>query len=644
MKKTILLYSIIGLMLSLGASAQTDRLSSVNRDYANFSYQDSAEELLKLVQKGEKSKKIYDKLANSYYYIGDMSNASKWYGSSLETFDDKDREIAFRYAQSLKRSGNIDGSDKIMKQFVKDFPADSRAIKYAKAGDYMGKINSISREMKIENIDYNSKVSDFGTAFYKEGIVFASAQGGGRKYNWTNQPFLDLFYADDDTGELEEFSSQVNSKFHESTPVFTKDGETMYFTRNNFIKGKAGKDSRDVILLKIYRARLVNGKWTDITPLPFNSDEYNVSHPTLNKEENKMYFASDMPGTMGDSDIFVVDLFMDDTFGVPQNMGAVINTAGKESFPYISNQEILYFASNGQPGLGGLDVYEFDLKSQNAIVRNMGRPINSVSDDFCYVVSESKNTGYFSSNREGGKGDDDIYRFRAQDICEQSIFGTVVDSNSNEIISDALVSIRNRKGELIASTNSDIEGKVSFLMPCADAEFQVETSKEGYVMSESKFQTKDKDGEIQLDLKLSPVIDESLADLNNAANKDKLVDLSDTLNLNPLYFDLDQSVITQQAEIELTKVITYMKIYKKINIDVRSHTDSRASDSYNMALSERRAQATIQYLITIGGIDKSRVTGRGYGETKLVNKCSNGVKCSEQEHAKNRRSEFIVVK
>lgn len=181
-------------------------------------------------------------------------------------------------------------------------------------------------------------------------------------------------------------------------------------------------------------------------------------------------------------------------------------------------------------------------------------------------------------------------------------------------------------------------------MPCADAEFQVETSKEGYVMSESKFQTKDKDGEIQLDLKLSPVIDESLADLNNAANKDKLVDLSDTLNLNPLYFDLDQSVITQQAEIELTKVITYMKIYKKINIDVRSHTDSRASDSYNMALSERRAQATIQYLITIGGIDKSRVTGRGYGETKLVNKCSNGVKCSEQEHAKNRRSEFIVVK
>ena len=649
MKKTILLYSIIGLMLSLGASAQTDRLSSVNRDYANFSYQDSAEELLKLVRKGTVSKQIYTKLANSYYYIGDMNNASKWYGATLEKYLDNDPELVFRYAQSLKASGNIDASDKIMKQFVRDFPADSRAIKYAKAGDYMKQINNVSEEMVMENLDCNSAFSDFGTAFYKEGIVFASAQGGGRIYNWTNQPYLDLFYQDDYSGSLDEFSSKINTKLHESTPVFTKDGETMYFTRNNYYKRKIGKDENDITLLKIYSAKLVNDKWTDITPLPFNSDEYNVSHPTISHDGRKLYFASNMPGTMGDSDIFVVDINLDDTYGTPQNLGPTINTAGKESFPFVSDQDVLYYSSNGLPGLGGLDVFKYDLTDTSSVPQNMGKPINSTSDDFGFAVDNVKNLGYVSSNRHGGKGDDDIYRFKSNEVCYQEITGKVLDVNTKEVITVATVEISDMDDNLLGTIYSDTEGKLFWKATCANKTYKVKTSKEGYITKETQFKSKEDDTEVELNLDLEPVapivVEEPLVKSTAPLAKEG-TDLYaiPELDLKPLYFDLNKSTITNQAKIELTKVIVYMKTYPQINIDVRSHTDSRASDAYNMSLSDRRAKATIEYILRVGEINSDRVSGKGYGETKLVNKCADGVQCSEVDHQLNRRSEFIVIK
>ena len=613
--------------------------AQVDKDYNNFSFKESSEELLKLIKKGEKSKLIYDKLANSYYYIGDMQNASKWYNASLREFNSTDREIMFLYSLALKRSGNFLESDKVMKEFSFNYPSDSRSIKFAKAGDYMSDINEASKEMKMPPIDHNSKYSDFGTAFYKDGIVIASSQGGGRNYNWTQQPYLDLFYSDSKTGKLTEFSSKVNSRFHESTPVFTKDGQTMYFTRNNYLNGKSGKSNKDITLLKIYRAKFIDGKWDDIESLPFNNDEYNVSHPTLNEEENKMYFASDMPGTLGDSDIFVVDIFLDGSFGKPENMGPIINTAGKESFPFISEQNVLYFSSNGLPGLGGLDVYEYDLKFKNAVVRNMGRPINSVADDFCFIISESKDLGYISSNRDGGKGDDDIYSFRAQDICSQVVMGKVVDKDTNEPISFVFVQIRNQDGELIAATSSDGEGVFSFLMACASETFITETFKEGYEINNSSFKTTMADAEVKLNLELTKV-DDFYSELGKES---KDIDLTKLLNLEPLYFELNKSNITPQAEEQLKKIIDYMNEYKRLKVDVRSHTDSRGSDAYNLALSERRAKATKDYLIS-KGIKASRLTGRGYGETKLINNCANNVNCSEEEHALNRRSEFIVVK
>ncbi len=640
MKKIFYIYCVIAFTAIGNINAQVDKLATVDKDYNNFSFKESSEELEKLIKKGEKSKQIYDKLANSYYYIGDMKNAAKWYNASLQEFNSTDREIMFLYSLSLKRSGNVLESDKVMKEFSFNYPSDSRSIKFAKAGDYMSDINEASKEMKMPPIDHNSKYSDFGTAFYKDGIVIASSQGGGREYNWTQQPFLDLFYADNVSGKLVKLSSKVNSKLHESTPVFTKDGQTMYFTRNNYLKGKPGKNQNDVTLLKIYRARLVDGKWDDIESLPFNSDEYNVSHPTLNKEENKMYFASDMPGTLGDSDIFVVDINLDDSFGKPENLGPIINTAGKESFPFITEQNVLYFSSNGLPGLGGLDIYEFDLKLKNAVVRNMGRPINSIADDFCFIVSESKNIGYLSTNREGGKGDDDIYSFRAQDICSQTIMGTVVDKETKKPVPSAFVQIRNNKGELIAATNSDEQGTFSFLMACADETFKTETTKIEYDDNNSELVTTTKDGEVKIEIELT----KSLVVLPEVKAKvDESVDLTKLLNLEPLYFELNKSNITPQAEEQLAKVINYMNEYKRLKVDVRSHTDSRGSDAYNLALSERRAKSTLDYLVA-KGIKASRLTGRGYGETKLINNCANNVNCSEEEHALNRRSEFIVVK
>ena len=643
--KKILKHSIFLIMITFASQAQEKRIALVEQEYQNFSYKESSEELLKLVRKGNSSKAIYTKLANSYYYIGDMKNAAKWYGATLQKYLDNDAEISYRYAQALKGSGDIAGSNAQMKQFVRNFPNDTRAISYSKAGDYMATIKENSKAAPIENLSINTSFSDFGTTFYNGGIVFSSAKGGGQRYSWTNQGYLDLFYNDENSGKLDNFSKKINTKLHESSPAFSKDGQTMYFTRNNYFKRKIGRDENDVTLLKIYRAKLKNGKWKNIEPLPFNSDNYNVSHPAISPDGTKLYFASDMPGTLGDSDIFYVDLNLDDTYGKPQNLGNSINTAGKESFPFVSDQNVLYFSSNGHPGLGLLDVFKYDFEDENPQIMNMGKPVNSISDDFAYAVDNDKSLGYFSSNREGGKGDDDIYRYVSNEICKQSISGTVKDSLTQKNIETALVEIKDEDNNVLRTLYSDKEGKVIWDATCANKTYKVSTKKEGYITKETSFVTKENDMSIDLNLNLSPVppsvvVEPVIAKAKEGTDLFKIKEL----DLQPLYFNLDKSDITPQAEIELAKIINYMNLYPDLKIDVRSHTDSRGSDAYNLALSDRRAKSTINYLINRGGINKTRITGRGYGETMLMNGCSNGVKCSETEHYLNRRSEFIVIK
>ena len=498
----------------------------------------------------------------------------------------------------------------------------------------------------IKNLKVNTKYSDFGISYFGENeAVFSSSRRDKavRKRVWVfnKQPFLELYKGsiinEGEVVEVEHFSKTINSKYHESNVAFTKDLKTVYFSRNNYLNKKFKKDSTGMNLIQLYRARINDeGEWTDIEPMPFNSDNYQTGHPVLNKKENKLYFTSDMPGSFGATDIYVVDIKRDGSFGSPINLGPNVNTRKKEMFPFIDENDVLYFSSDGrEEGKGGLDVYATKILGHEALEAglNLGYPINSAKDDFGFTFMPGKREGHFSSNRPGGKGDDDIYFFKEIEPitldCVQLAQGVVREKDTKVLMAGAEVNLVNNEGEVLETVITDKYGTFSFNVDCLTS-YKVVGSKEDYKDDSERFRTSDEmDAEFTLNLVLSPSEFVSIRGLL-------------MININPIYFDLDKSFIRKDAAIELEKVARIMKKYPDLKIELGSHTDSRANDKYNWELSEKRAKASLAWLVERGA-NPNNISGKGYGETQLVNKCSNNVKCSEAEHQLNRRTEFVIL-
>jgi outer membrane protein OmpA-like peptidoglycan-associated protein len=431
------------------------------------------------------------------------------------------------------------------------------------------------------------------------------------------------------------FNSTINTKFHESSPVFTKDGKTMYFTRNNYLNGKKQKDASRVILLKLYKATNENGKWINVQELSFNSNEYSVAHPTLSLDEKLLYFASDMPGTKGLSDLFSVTINADGSYGTPQNLGLTINTESRETFPFIAQDNTLYFASDGHPGLGGLDVFAVKMAANNQFkdIQNIGAPINSSKDDFALLIDNANQNGFFTSNREGGIGSDDIYKFKTlpNSVCIQILKGVATDQDSGLLLSDSKVSLFDDKFSLIKEVVTALNGSYTFEVICGKT-YYLRSQKQEYETKEVSVAITEKTGET-----VRPIALEKRKKVINVGT-----DLAKMFDIPILYFDLDKSFIRKDAAFELEKVLAIMQQYPKMKIEIRSHTDSRQTYEYNEALSDRRTKATKAWLIA-NAITPDRLTAKGYGESKLVNNCSDGVPCKEEQHQANRRSEFIIM-
>lgn len=507
-------------------------------------------------------------------------------------------------------------------------------------------VYSQNQNYSIRNIEVNSEYQDFGVSYYGENsVVFASSRkvknARNRKWYLNKQPYLDLYKgtltANGEITEIELFSKNVNTKVHESNAVFTKDLKTVYFSRDNYINNKHKKDTDDWVLIQLFKANVnEQGEFVNIVKLPFNSDEFDSGHPSLNERENKLYFTSNRPGGFGATDIWVVDIFDDGTYGKPTNLGPLVNTAKREMFPFITSDNVLYFSSDGyREGLGGLDIYETKIIANEVVEKplNLGIPLNSDKDDFGIVFQKGNNTGHFSSKREGGKGDDDIYYFEklapSKSRCEQFVEGQVRELNSGALLPGALVVLYDASGNKVESVIADKYASFSFKVSC-ETNYKVVGTKENYDEDTEVFTTSNQqDLELNLGLTLAP------SEFINI--RGKLM-----VNINPIYFDLDKSDIRKDAAIELEKVLLIMKKYPNLKIDLGSHTDSRAPDAYNMKLSERRAKSSRDWIVD-RGINPSRITEKGYGETQLVNKCSNGVKCSEADHQLNRRTEFVIV-
>ncbi len=634
MKKRVYILAVVSTLVFNITFAQSNKNKKAEEKYDNLSYVESTKALLKLVDSGNSTPEVLKKLANAYYFNTKMEEASRWYGELLSQYAIVvEYEYYYRYAMSLKAIGDYEKANDYMNKFAEFKPNDSRSVLFLKSKNYLQIIEELSAEFEMENLDLNSRFSDFGTSFYKDGIVFASSRGEGKLYKWNEQPFLDLYYRANGSQYVVPFSEKINTKFHESSTSFTQDGLTMYFTRNNYHKGKIKKSSEKINGLKIFKATLENGKWANVTSMPFNSDDYNVAHPALSPDGTKLYFASDMPGTYGKSDIYVVNVNEDGTYGGPVNLGEKVNTEGRENFPYISNNGALYFSSDGHQGLGGLDVFMIRLDKANGKAQNLAKPINSSRDDFEFIIDENTNVGYLTSNRYNGKGDDDIYKFK-REFCTNLVSGTTVDKNTNTIIPYASVVIINENNVEVQNLTSDENGVFNCEIGCKKQTYKVIATKGGFMQETEQFKIKPKrNSDIVLKLNLKP--EDAAAEVGT--------DLFKLLDLKPIYFDYDKSNIRKDAQVELQKVIDYLEEYPNVTIDVQSHTDSRGKDSYNEALSSRRNTATKKWIVQKGGIVKSRITGKGYGETQLINHCSNEVKCSDYEHQQNRRSMFIVT-
>lgn len=645
LKKVHILILIAAVQLVSGTLFAQERfLKKGNEKYEEYSFSPAIDIYKKVLDKGYVSADLLRKLGNSYYYNSQYKEAGESYDRLVQEFESEvTAEDYFKYAQTLKSLEDYNKASEIMGKFSAMTADDLRAKEFKSAEDYLADIKNNSGRYELEPFDYNSAYSDFAPSFYKEGLIFSSDRDTGNfarnRHTWNGMDFLDLYKVDSDSVSMNsvvKLDDYVNTRLHESTSVTTKDGQTLYFTRNNIVEGKYKKDEEGMIRLKIFRAVMMeDGVWGEVEELPFNSDSYSVAHPALSSDEKTLYFASDMPGTLGASDIFMVDINKDRTFGTPVNLGSNINTEARETFPFVTKEEILYFSSDGHPGLGGLDVFGTKIKRKdfNGNVLNVGEPVNSIKDDFTFIFNEENREGFFASNRDSGMGYDDIYSFIENEPlvfdCIQQVTGTVRDKISNQVLVGATVKVIDENNVELLSTITDSEGTYSLVLDCNQGNF-VRALMEGYTPHEEYIGVSDGKPKI-IDFYLE-------RDRITAGYGD---DLAKLLQLSTIYFDFDKYNIRKDSEVEIEKVIAAMEKYPSLKIKVNSHTDSRGPAAYNLWLSQKRAESTVNYMVA-KGISEDRLLSEGFGESKLLNECEDGVPCSSKKHDINRRSEFII--
>lgn len=586
-------------------------------------------------------------IADSYYYIGNSRNALKWYDKLYQIMGSNISDKYYlRYIQSLRGVRDYNIAEEQTKLYYKRKNDPKIIERYVNQKNRLDSLANIEPLYTIRNLAINTENSDFGGAFYGAQLIFSASRDSSAfntKYSWNQQPFLNFYVADRNgsNGMLSNpklFMPEIESKYHDATISFSKNLDTVYYTTNiQKKKNRLLNTTQGTNNFQIIRGIIKEGKLINAEPVFFDNNDYSVGHPSLSKDGKWLFFVSDMPGGYGDTDIYVVQVFSDGSMNSPKNLGPTINTEGREMFPFYKDST-LYFSSDGHYGLGGLDIFSSTNKGDLTFTdpKNLGKPINSNKDDFSFIIDSTDSKGYFSSNRLSGKGDDDIYYFtKSKPKCDVIVTGKVIDSLSQKPIANATIEIKDEFEDSIQSTTTDKEGKYAASLPCSK-KFTLIASKTNYSTDTEEITTTETDKDT------IPGIDFELTNYEDLIKKDER-DNQEKIVVNPIYFDFDKADITPQAATELDKVVFAMEKFPNIKIKIESHTDSRGSDSYNLKLSQARADSTKEYIIE-NGIDANRIESAiGYGETRLINHCSNGVKCTDEEHELNRRSEFIVI-
>jgi len=630
-----------------------NNIFSAKSKYEAYEFSPAINRYLKLARSGKGNKEVFENLAIAYYNNSQYDLATVWFNKLISLYPKNlDPELYFKASVAFKSIEAYDAADEFYEKYV-ELNKQIISQKYLEQNsNYIDTILNNSGKYNLFKTNINSQNSDFGLNFYGEDeVVFASSLDatGSQKFKWSNEPFLDLFTAQiDSLGNLlqrEELKGNVNTKYHESTATISMDGKTMYFTRNNFFKGRLKSSKDKQVKLKIYKATKKQDSWSDIKELPFNGNQYSTAHPTLSPDEKKLYFSSDMPGTFGMSDIWFVYIFENDTYSQPINLGPNVNTEFRDSFPFIDSENNLYFSSDGRIGLGGFDVFESKLNTRGFPneTSNIGKPVNSTFDDFSYVYNNKRNFGFISSNRNGlnGSSSDEVYKIKKTDIfsrstkkssqCEGSIKGIVFDMYTKNKLTGATIELLNKNNNIINEVKSNNLGEFVFNknLDCSES-YLIRVS--NGISYNSRILT--------LDLKQDQNIYENI-DLEWSTNclPDDLICV---LGIEPIYFDLNKATLKGSSILSLNKVIIAMTKYPNMILQISSYADSRASIQYNKDLSLRRATKTKNWL-TSKGVNSSRLIIKAMGEENIDNVCLDNPGCSEAEYQLNRKSTFKIL-
>ncbi|MFP9112344.1 OmpA family protein [Flavobacterium sp. RHBU_3] len=603
--------------------AQNAETEKADKLFSRFEYVDAAKEYLKIAQK-KKDPYVYKQLADSYFNVFNSKEAVKWYAKAVES--KQDAETYFRYAQMLKAEGKYEESNEQMKKFAKLAPNDQRAAAFNQDPNYLPKLRSQAKLFDEKILDINDeKYSDFGGVLFDDNTFYFTSSRNilRKKYGRNEEPYLDMYSATYNNGTFSkpEAISEINTQWHDGPATVSADGKVMYFSSESFKNGTFEKSEGGVRtgLIHLFRAEKKDGKWTNIKPVPFNGKDWSTGNASLSKDGKWLYFASNRKGSMGGStDIWKVEIKGANSYGEPINLGPKVNTEGRENFPSITDDNKLYFASDSRKGFGGLDIFVIDLQHDGEAL-NVGQPVNTQFDDFAFNFNVTHNIGFFASNRAGK---DNLYQ--AIPVCGVEAVVVVTDESTGKPIPAAKVAILDEKNNVIETRTTATDGVITYSVDCNKA-FVLQAEALGYENATFKLPA-NKGGRTEIPAPLKPL--------------SRLI-VDNKIMLNNIYFEFNKSFITQDAAFELNKLVQILQTNPTMVITVKAHTDSRGSDEYNLKLSDERAKATVQYVIS-QGIAPERISGKGYGETEPLIKC--GENCTEEEHAKNRRTEFIIVK
>ncbi len=635
--------TILILLFFFGLSIYAQKVKVADKYYRDFAYMKAAELYIEAIQKEDSSKHVLTRIGDCYYNNSNSEKAYFWFNKAIRKYDNLHPEYVYKYIQTLRSLEKYEEANTWLEEFRK----------LQKNGEYVRGIESVSlekfqelsagrdKQIRIINLNSNTNYSDFGGVEVHGNFYFTSSRkddNAARKmkiYKWNGEPFLNIYTSKinriDSIVNVSEISPLVSDNInlandHEGALTITKDGKTLYFTRNNVNKRKnTSYDKEGTSNLKIYRARMQNNQWTNIEELPFNDKTFSTGHPALSPDEKTLFFVSDREGGFGQTDIYKVAIHDDGSFGNVENLGENINTIGREVFPFVAKDSTLYFSSDNHINLGLLDIFKSNIlkkeTEENIYITNIGAPYNSGYDDFAFFLDSNGDFGYFSSNRTGGKGSDDIYTFDRYE-CKQSLTGVTYDKRTSDLLSNVTVQLIDQTGKIISTTVSNEDGQYNFAEISCSKTYTVLATKKDYRSDNKQFSTTATNGtKNTLDLYLTPLI----------INKE--------IVLNPIYFDFDKYDIRPDSAYELENLVNVMKDNPKMIINIESHTDNRGTDQYNMKLSERRANATKNYILS-RGIDPSRIPSAvGYGESQLLHQCK---RCTEKEHEENRRSMFKI--